>query len=158
MIETVQRALKDSGLEPGRLELEITEFAFLSDSEATLVVLRNLRAMGVRIALDDFGTGYSSLSYLHSFPLDKVKIDRSFLRDIEHDPRSLGLLRGVLRLSADLGLSVAVEGVESLQQLHILSDGGFVDEVQGFLFSPALKATEIKRILSQPVRKLARVA
>ncbi|WP_342362342.1 putative bifunctional diguanylate cyclase/phosphodiesterase [Terrarubrum flagellatum] len=158
IVESVEHALRQSGLDPRRLELEITESAFLSESEQTLIVLRKLRAMGVRVSLDDFGTGYSSLSYLRTFPLDKVKIDRSFLRDIEHDQNSLSLLRGVLRLSSELGLSVVVEGVETLQQLYILANDGFVDEVQGFLFSPALSAKDIRSILGDPPRILARVA
>lgn len=158
VVSIVENALLQSGLDGRRLELEITESAFLSDSENTLIVLRKLRDMGVRISLDDFGTGYSSLSYLHSFPLDKVKIDRSFLRDIDHDRRSLSLLRGVMRLSSELGLSVVVEGVETLEQLHVIAMDGHVEEVQGFLFSPALPPVQIRAILGDNRRMLARVA
>ncbi|OJY34032.1 MAG: hypothetical protein BGP06_11780 [Rhizobiales bacterium 65-9] len=158
IIASVEDALLRSGLPGSRLELEITESAFLADTDNTLLILRRLREMGVRISLDDFGTGYSSLSYLHSFPLDKVKIDRSFLRDVDHDRRSLNLLRGVLRLSSELGLSVVVEGVETLEQLHIISADGYVDEAQGFLFSPALPAPQIRALIGDQRAVFARVA
>ena len=92
----------------------------------------------MRISLDDFGTGYSSLSYLHSFPLNKVKIDRSFLQGVDTGDRSLNLLRGVARLSADLGMAVAVEGIETEEQFALVAAEDSVDEVQGFLFSPAI--------------------
>src|SRR5690606_4850533 len=157
-VATIESALSKSGLHPSRLELEITESAFLSEGEATLRILRKLRAMGVRIALDDFGTGYSSLSYLNTFPLDKIKIDRSFLRDIDKDARSLGLLRGVLRLSRELGLGVVVEGIETLQQLNTVSEGGYVDEVQGYLFSPAMSPEAVRAILNEAGNALPRVA
>ena len=100
--------------------------------------------MGVRIALDDFGTGYSSLSYLHKLPLDKVKIDRSFLNDVTQSPRSLELLRGVVNLSRSLGLTVTVEGVETFEQLKILALEVKPDLVQGFLFGAALSASGIE--------------
>ena len=103
--------------------------------------------MGVRISLDDFGTGYSSLSYLHSFPLDKVKIDRSFLQGVGTGHRPLNLLRGVARLSAELGMSVAVEGIETEEQLDLIAREKSVDEVQGFLFSPAIPSSDIRNML-----------
>ena len=146
LIATVNRALAETGLDPRRLELEITETILLDNIKATLAVLADLRALGVRIALDDFGTGYSSLSYLHQFPLDKLKIDRSFLRHIETSDRSRTLLRTVTRLSRDLGLSVVVEGVETEDQMAFIVQEATVDEVQGFLFSPAVpseKAAEL---------------
>ena len=103
--------------------------------------------MGVRISLDDFGTGYSSLSYLHSFPLSKVKIDRSFVEDVGSSERSLTLLRGVARLSSELGLAVVVEGVETMEQLRLISDDGTVNEVQGHLFSPAAPSSQVPMLL-----------
>jgi EAL domain-containing protein (putative c-di-GMP-specific phosphodiesterase class I) len=106
-----------------------------------------LRAIGVRISLDDFGTGYSSLSYLHNFPLQKVKIDRSFLEGIDSD-RPLMLLRGVARLSADLGMSVVVEGVETNEQLELLSAEGTVTEAQGYLFSRPVPAVRLRQLLN----------
>ena len=105
------------------------------DTRATRLILRQLRDLGVRISLDDFGTGYSSLSYLHSLPLNKVKIDRLFLEGLEAGDRALVLLRGIARLSADLGLSVTVEGIETEEQLAIVAAEPCIDEAQGFLFS-----------------------
>ena len=108
--------------------------------------LSQLSASGVRISLDDFGTGYSSLSYLHNFPLQKVKIDRSFLEGIDSD-RPLTLLRGVARLSADLGMSVVVEGIETNEQLELISADGTVSEGQGYLFSRPVPAVRIRQLL-----------
>ena len=98
----------------------------------------------MRIALDDFGTGYSSLSYLHTLPLDKVKIDRSFLIDVVRNERSLELLKGIVNLSRPLGLSVTVEGVETFEQLKVLAHNVRPDLVQGFLFGSALSASGIE--------------
>ena len=103
-----------------------------------------LKALGVRFALDDFGTGYSSLSYLHKLPLDKIKIDRSFLIDVTQNERSLDLLTGIVNLSRPLGLSVTVEGVETFEQLKILALKVKPDLVQGFLFGSALSAAGIE--------------
>jgi predicted signal transduction protein with EAL and GGDEF domain len=110
-------------------------------------VLSQLHALGVRISLDDFGTGYSSLSYLHNFPLQKVKIDRSFLEGIDSD-RPLTLLRGVARLSADLGMSVVVEGIETNEQLELISADGTVTEAQGYLFSRPVPAVRVRQLLN----------
>ncbi|MGD9839776.1 MAG: putative bifunctional diguanylate cyclase/phosphodiesterase [Afipia sp.] len=142
----VRYALEVSGLPPHRLEIEITESSLLRNTQWTLDVLSQLRELGVRISLDDFGTGYSSLSYLHNFPLQKVKIDRSFLEDIgSHRP--LTLLRGVARLSADLGMSVVVEGIETNEQLELISAEGTVTEAQGFLFSRPVPAARVRELL-----------
>jgi diguanylate cyclase (GGDEF)-like protein len=143
IVEKVRNALKDSGLEPHRLEIEVTETALLDDKASTQVYLKELKALGVRIALDDFGTGYSSLSYLHTLPLDKIKIDRSFLIDVARNERSLELLKGIVRLSRQLGLLVTVEGVETFEQLKILALKVRPDLVQGFLFGSALTASGI---------------
>ena len=110
-------------------------------------MLSQLHSLGVRISLDDFGTGYSSLTYLHNFPLQKVKIDRSFLEGIDSD-RPLTLLRGVARLSADLGMSVAVEGIETNEQLELISADGAVTEAQGYLFSPPVPAVRVRQLLN----------
>jgi EAL domain-containing protein (putative c-di-GMP-specific phosphodiesterase class I) len=116
-------------------------------------ILRRLNDFGVRISLDDFGTGYSSLSYLHSLPLDKVKIDRSFLEGLESGARPLVLLRGIIKLSAELGLSVTVEGIETPEQLALIMAEQTVTEAQGFLFSPAVPEREIRAmLLAQPSR------
>jgi diguanylate cyclase (GGDEF)-like protein len=143
----VRDALEVSGLPANRLEIEITESSLLRNTQLTHDVLTQLRAIGVRISLDDFGTGYSSLSYLHNFPLQKVKIDRSFLEGIDTD-RPLTLLRGVARLSADLGMSVVVEGIETNEQLELISADGTVTEAQGYLFSRPVPAVRVRQLLN----------
>ena len=147
ILSEVRYALEVSGLPAERLEIEITESSLLRNTQLTHDVLAQLHALGVRISLDDFGTGYSSLSYLHNFPLQKVKIDRSFLEGIDSD-RPLTLLRGVARLSADLGMSVVVEGIETNEQLERISADGTVTEAQGYLFSRPVPAVRIRQLLN----------
>jgi diguanylate cyclase (GGDEF)-like protein len=147
VLSEVRYALEVSGLPAHRLEIEITESSLLRNTQLTHDVLSQLRTIGVRISLDDFGTGYSSLSYLHNFPLQKVKIDRSFLEGIDSD-RPLTLLRGVARLSADLGMSVVVEGIETNEQLELISADGTVTEAQGYLFSRPVPAVRIRQLLN----------
>jgi EAL domain-containing protein (putative c-di-GMP-specific phosphodiesterase class I) len=147
VLSEVRYALEVSGLPAHRLEIEITESSLLRNTQLTHDVLSQLRAIGVRISLDDFGTGYSSLSYLHNFPLQKVKIDRSFLEGIDDD-RPLTLLRGVARLSADLGMSVVVEGIETNEQLELISADGTITEAQGYLFSRPVPAVRIRQLLN----------
>jgi diguanylate cyclase (GGDEF)-like protein len=158
VVSTINEALAQSGLAPNRLEIEITESALLPDTKATRLCLEQISDLGVGISLDDFGTGYSSLSYLHSFPLDKIKIDSSFLQGIESNPRSLTLLRGVARLSAELGMTVTVEGIESDAHLALISAERNIDEAQGFLFSPAMPGRQIATLLSLAPRRGAKVA
>ena len=147
VLSEVRYALEVSGLPANRLEIEITESSLLRNTQLTHDVLSQLRTIGVRISLDDFGTGYSSLSYLHNFPLQKVKIDRSFLEGIDSD-RPLTLLRGVARLSADLGMSVVVEGIETNEQLELISADGTVTEAQGYLFSRPVPAVRVRQLLN----------
>jgi diguanylate cyclase (GGDEF)-like protein len=147
VLSDVRYALEVSGLPAHRLEIEITESSLLRNTQWTLDVLTQLRDAGVRISLDDFGTGYSSLSYLNNFPLQKVKIDRSFLEGIEKD-RPLTLLRGVARLSADLGMTVVVEGIETIEQLELIGLEGTISEAQGFLFSPPVPSHQIRQLLN----------
>ena len=158
LVNSVREALANSGLASNRLEIEITESVLFQDTRATRQALSQLRDLGVRLSLDDFGTGYSSLSYLHSLPLNKVKIDRSFLEGLAAGDRSLVLLRGIARLSAQLGLSVTVEGIETAEQLALVSAVDTVEEVQGFLFSPAIPFREITRLLQTVPTKLEKVA
>jgi diguanylate cyclase (GGDEF)-like protein len=146
VLSEVRYALEVSGLPAHRLEIEITESSLLRNTQWTHDALTQLRSAGVRISLDDFGTGYSSLSYLHNFPLQKVKIDRSFLEGIDKD-RPLTLLRGVARLSADLGMSVVVEGIETNEQLELISVDGTVTEAQGYLFSRPVPVARIRQLL-----------
>jgi diguanylate cyclase (GGDEF)-like protein len=147
VLSEIRYALEVSGLPAHRLEIEITESSLLRNTQLTHDVLSQLSAIGVRISLDDFGTGYSSLSYLHNFPLQKVKIDRSFLEGIDTD-RPLTLLRGVARLSADLGMSVVVEGIETNEQLELISADGTVTEAQGYLFSRPVPAVRVRQLLN----------
>ncbi|MER2536547.1 MAG: EAL domain-containing protein [Rhizobiaceae bacterium] len=144
VVDKVRGVLESSGLAPHRLEIEVTETALLDDKSMTRAYIEELKAIGVRIALDDFGTGYSSLSYLHKLPLDKIKIDRSFLMDVTQNKRSLELLKGVVNLSRPLGLQVTVEGVETFDQLKVLALDVKPDLVQGFLFGSALSASGIE--------------
>jgi diguanylate cyclase (GGDEF)-like protein len=155
----VCETLGNTGLTPNRLEIEITETLLLQDTRRTRLALEQLQALGVRVSLDDFGTGYSSLSYLHSFPLHKVKIDQSFLNDVAANSRMLTLLRGMARLSAELGLRVAVEGVETQEQLALLEAEGTIDEVQGYLFGRPVSSTEIRKLLyAAPQARIEQVA
>jgi EAL domain-containing protein (putative c-di-GMP-specific phosphodiesterase class I) len=144
---TIREVVGVTGLNPSRLEIEITESVLFQDTRATRLILRQLRDLGVRLSLDDFGTGYSSLSYLHSLPLNKVKIDRSFLEGLEAGDRALILLRGVAQLSAQLGLTVTVEGIETEEQLAIVAAEECIDEAQGFLFSVPVPSRQIFEML-----------
>jgi diguanylate cyclase (GGDEF)-like protein len=145
-VQIVISALAASGLMPERLELEITEGMLLQDNEATLSTLFQLRALGVRIAMDDFGTGYSSLSYLQSFPFDKIKIDRSFVKDIAEGVGSLNIVRAVAAMANGLGMTTTAEGVETKEQLDTVRAEGCT-EMQGFLFSRPLPLADLEQLL-----------
>ena len=138
-------ALATSGLHPARLEIEITESVLLQNKEATLAVLHQLRALGVRIAMDDFGTGYSSLTYLQCFPFDKIKIDRSFVKDITENTGSLNIVRAVAALANGMGMTATAEGVETSEQLDRIAAEGCT-EMQGYFFSRPLPAREVERL------------
>ena len=142
---SVISALAFSGVPASRLELEITETVLMDESETVLRTLRQLRGLGIRIALDDFGTGYSSLGYLRRFPVDKIKIDRSFIRDI-HNRDTAAIVRTIIGLGAELGITVTAEGVETEMQLDMLRDNGCV-EAQGYLIGVPSKAADIQRLL-----------
>lgn len=143
IIEMVVDALQQAKLPSYLLEVEVTESAIISDRLKTCEMLQKLKNSGINIALDDFGTGYSSLSYLNTLPLTKVKIDRSFVRDIVTDRRAFMLLRGVTQLSHELGFGVTIEGVETEDQLNLIRSTGGADLVQGFLLGEPLSADEI---------------
>ncbi len=142
----VAAALAASGLAASRLELEITEAVLIRDDDVALDMLHQLRALGVRIALDDFGTGYSSLSYLQRFPFDKIKIDRSFIKDIAGPGASSSIVQAVVNIAAASDMTTTAEGVETEQQRNLLHILGCT-EMQGFLFSPAIPADEVRRLL-----------
>ena len=142
LVGSVRAALAASGLGPGRLELEITESVLLEDDRSTLDTLRSLRALGVRIAMDDFGTGYSSLGYLRRFPFDKIKIDRSFVREMARDANCMAIVRAVVSLGATLGATITAEGVETPEQFDLLREIG-CEEAQGFLFGRPKPGAEV---------------
>ena len=135
LTEATRHALAASGLEPSRLEIEITESVLLADTGANLAVLQSLKDIGVRVALDDFGTGYSCMSYLCRFQFSRLKIDRSFVRDIGHSRESMAIVRAIIGLGVNLGIDTTAEGVETSAQLELLRQER-CGEIQGFLFSP----------------------
>jgi predicted signal transduction protein with EAL and GGDEF domain len=145
-VAIVRRALHDSGLPPERLELEVTETAMLNDSEKMLAVLHGLRSIGIRLSMDDFGTGYSALNYLQKFPFDKLKIDRSFVRELGGKGESEAIVRAVVGLGANLGITIIAEGIETEAQAKILL-GTACDEAQGYLFSHAIAVDDVRELL-----------
>ena len=146
LVHTVFAALAASGLPASRLELEITESVLLHDNTATMAILHQLRALGVRIAMDDFGTGYSSLSYLRSFPFDKIKIDRCFVNDLsDATDGSVAILRAVAGLGLSLGMVTTAEGVETQEQVEKVRAEGCT-EMQGYFFSPPRPIKDITRL------------
>jgi diguanylate cyclase (GGDEF)-like protein/PAS domain S-box-containing protein len=148
LTQTVVSALAQSGLAPQRLELEITESALLADTAATAATLHALRRFGVRIALDDFGTGYSSLSHLRGFPFDKIKIDRSFVKDLARRRDCTAIITAISTLARSLGIATTAEGVETAEQLDFLRAQGCT-QAQGFLFSPARPRADLAALLGR---------
>jgi diguanylate cyclase (GGDEF)-like protein/PAS domain S-box-containing protein len=151
LIPTIVNGLATTGVDPSRVEFEITENVLLQESENNLETLHNLRALGVRIALDDFGTGYSSLNYLRSFPFDKIKIDRCFVDEVDTREDCQAIIRAVTGLASSLGMVTTAEGVEREDQLLQLVAQGCV-EVQGYYFSKAVPADELTDLRSPAAR------
>jgi EAL domain-containing protein (putative c-di-GMP-specific phosphodiesterase class I) len=147
VIDDVAEALRDSGLPPDSLVLEMTESILLDDSETVLDILRQLKELGARLAIDDFGTGYSSLSYLHRFPVDILKIDRSFVERLSHSSDNAELARTVVRLGQSLQLQTVAEGVEDSTQFLTLRRMG-CDVGQGYYFGRPMEVADIERLLS----------
>jgi EAL domain-containing protein (putative c-di-GMP-specific phosphodiesterase class I) len=143
LVQTVVSALDASGLSPLRLELEITETTLLADTESTVATLNHLRTLGVRIAMDDFGTGYSSLSYLRAFPFDKIKIDRSFIKDLGEKGDCSAIVKAITGLGAALGMTTTAEGVETIEQYRMVRDHGCT-EVQGYFFGRPCPVDELR--------------
>jgi EAL domain-containing protein (putative c-di-GMP-specific phosphodiesterase class I) len=141
LAEEIADTLRETGLAPRQLCLEITESVMMADTAGTLGTLRTLRELGVRLAIDDFGTGYSSLSYLKDFPVDVVKIDRSFVREIGQRRADTAIVAAVVRLAEALGMDVVAEGVETCEQRARLNDLG-CSIMQGYLFSPPCAAEQ----------------
>ena len=152
LAEIVLQILEETGLAAQYLDLELTESSIMSNAQSTIDVLTRLKAMGVTISIDDFGTGFSSLSYLKRLPIDALKIDQSFVRDLTTDPDDAALVMAIVTLAHNLRLQVIAEGVETEEQLrflHLLR----CDEVQGYLFSKPLPAEAFEKLLaSEPGR------
>jgi diguanylate cyclase (GGDEF)-like protein len=157
LLNVVIGALAESGMPARRLQLEITETVLLHNTFATLATLHELRKLGVQIALDDFGTGYSSLSYLRSFPFDKIKIDQSFIQDLSNGAEPLAIVQAVANLAKCLNMTSTAEGVETQQQMDLLQSMGCT-EMQGYLFSRARPASEIRQFFEQKPESAAGAA
>ena len=152
IVQQVERALSESGLPPGRLELEITERVALRGHESTQRTLRQLKDLGVKLAIDDFGTGYSALSYLRGFPIDTLKIDHSFVRDVTTDAEAAGIVKAIIGVARELGLRTVAEGVETEEQLRLLRLAG-CSAAQGFLLAcPAPLSDLTRAVLAIPHR------
>jgi diguanylate cyclase (GGDEF)-like protein/PAS domain S-box-containing protein len=157
LVGLVHSILLETGLAPGRLELEITEGVLIEDFDRGLALLRRLKALGVCISMDDFGSGYSSLSYLQAFPFDKIKIDRTFVMNLGRNPQSAAIVRAVIDLGHGLEMSIVAEGVETLEQLTFLAEEG-CDSVQGYLIGKPLPVVQYAALVGrsnvmEPVRK-----
>jgi EAL domain-containing protein (putative c-di-GMP-specific phosphodiesterase class I) len=142
----VRTVLEEAGLQPGWLELELTESVVSADPEGAIRIMEQLDQLGVQLSVDDFGTGYSSLSYLKRFPIDKLKIDQSFVRDLGRDPGSALIVSGVIAMARALGLKTTAEGVETAEQAALLAREGS-DEVQGYWYARPMPADSCERWL-----------
>jgi EAL domain-containing protein (putative c-di-GMP-specific phosphodiesterase class I) len=146
LVVTISAALQRSGLDPSLLEIEITESLMMADVEQAVTTLAALKRLGVHVSVDDFGTGYSSLAYLKRFPIDVLKIDRSFVRDIVSDASDAAIVAAIISLAHSLGLAVVAEGVEQQDQLIYLAGCG-CDTVQGYMVSPPMRAEALEHFL-----------
>jgi EAL domain-containing protein (putative c-di-GMP-specific phosphodiesterase class I) len=144
----ITNVLRETPLSPRALDIEITESAMMRSKDVTVAVLRKLKGIGITVSLDDFGTGYSSLSYLRGFPIDTIKIDRSFIRDMTTDPDAAAITAAIISMAKTLSLRVVAEGVETEEQLAFLREHG-CDEMQGFLFSPPVPAEQATELLRE---------
>ena len=147
--EAIERALETTGLDPSRLDIEITEGVFVRNASQTTEALEMIRAMGVGIALDDFGTGYSSLGYLGRLPIDTIKIDQRFIRELPADQESIAIVTAVLSLSHALGKSVVAEGIETRAQADLLRAAG-CEIGQGYYFGRPMAGTSFAEMASEP--------
>src|SRR5204863_5267318 len=142
LVDQIQEILDNTGFDARRLKLEITETAVMENADAAISMLRSIKQLGIQISIDDFGTGYSSLSYLHRFPIDTLKIDRSFVNAIERGTENSEIVRTIVYLAKALNLNVVAEGIENIRQFHQLNLLG-CEYGQGYLFSRPLPAHEI---------------
>jgi EAL domain-containing protein (putative c-di-GMP-specific phosphodiesterase class I) len=145
-IESVLAAVREHGVNPQRLELEITESLLMRNIEEVTDSLRRLRNAGIRISIDDFGTGYSSLGYLNQFPVDTLKIDRSFVKDLQVSSDDAAICAAIIAMARELHLTTVAEGVELVEQVQFLRQQG-CDQIQGFLFSKPLPAAELEELV-----------
>ena len=146
LLQSIMDALQEANLEPQYLELEITESILMGEAKIAIETLSALRKIGVRIAIDDFGTGFSSLSYLRRIPIDKLKIDQSFVQDITVDPEDAVIINAIIVMAKSLNLRVIAEGVETLEQFQFLASHG-CDDYQGYYSSKVLPPQEMLRFL-----------
>ncbi|MGH8728023.1 MAG: sensor domain-containing protein [Burkholderiales bacterium] len=154
LLESVRAALDSAELDPSFLELELTESVVMEDADVTVTTLEALNALGVQLAIDDFGTGYSSLSYLKRFPIHKLKIDQSFVRDVTNDPNDAAIASAIIALARSLKVKVSAEGVENEEQLAFLREHG-CEEGQGFLFAKPVPGYEFTQLLEESARRAA---
>jgi diguanylate cyclase (GGDEF)-like protein/PAS domain S-box-containing protein len=148
VLELVKSALEESGLDPAVLDMELTEGILVENAEAAAQVLRELRSIGVGFSIDDFGAGYSSLTYVKNFPVDRIKIDQSFVRNLKSDPTDTAIVRAIIGLGHSLNLGVIAEGVETLEQFTQLAAEG-CDEIQGYYFSPPLELVDFELLVQR---------
>ena len=146
LVEQVRDVVRETGITPSCLKLEITESAVMENAETAIAILKQIRETGIRVSIDDFGTGYSSLSYLHRFPIDTLKIDRSFVNTMEEGSENGEIVRIILALARALKLDVIAEGIESIHEFHQLRILG-CEYGQGYMFSRPLQAKDIERII-----------
>jgi EAL domain-containing protein (putative c-di-GMP-specific phosphodiesterase class I) len=150
LVDLINRALIAAELEPRFLEVELTESAVMKDAEKSIAILEAISRMGVAVAVDDFGTGYSSMSYLRRFPIDKLKIDRSFINEVTSNAEDASIVRAIISLAHGLRLKVVAEGVETAEQLTLLKNLG-CDQYQGYHFSPALPPAKFSSLLRNAI-------
>jgi len=146
--ETVAAVLDSTSTNPGLLTLEVTESVFVRDEQRALVVLGELKKIGVNLALDDFGTGYSSLGYLNTLPVDTIKVDQTFVSKVDHEPGSQIIVAAIIQLAHSLGMTVVSEGVETAEQHHELTKLGS-DSFQGFYFAKPMRASKLDAVIQQ---------
>ncbi len=149
LVEVVSQVLRETGLSPEFLGLEITESDAMQDVEQTIVILTQLMDMGVRVLMDDFGTGYSSLNWLKKFPIQKLKIDKSFINELQNNSDDKAIINAIVTMAHNLKLTVVAEGVETENQLAFLRSSG-CDEIQGFLLGIPLPPDDFKKMLANP--------
>ncbi|MDQ7000124.1 MAG: EAL domain-containing protein, partial [Mariprofundus sp.] len=148
LLSMLARMMKEFAIEPGMLELELTESCLMENPESSSQLMHDIKQLNLRLAMDDFGTGYSSLSYLKRFAMDTLKSDRSFVQDLPHDEQDAAIATTIIAMARNLGLKVLAEGVETVEQLQFLQEHG-CDEVQGYYFSRPLPAEEVQPLLKK---------